>query len=169
MSDLYTEIIVKRKKTAKDTILKALLIAVTVLAVLAALFTTLGIFAFIAAVVLVIVDFIFIPTFDVEFEYLYVNGELDIDKIMSKQKRKRVYSADVKNLEIMAPTKSHALDAYNRRQDLKTLDFSSRDEQNQSYTMIIKGEKGLERVLFEPNEVILKDMKRMAPREVSLY
>lgn len=169
MSDLYTEIIVKRKKTPKDTILKALLIAATVLAVLAALFTTLGLIAFIVAVALGIADFFLIPTFDVEFEYLYVNGELDIDKIMSKQKRKRVYSADIKNLELLAPTNSHALDSYNRRQDLKTLDFSSRDEQNKSYTMIIKGEKGLERVIFEPNEIILKDMKRVAPREVNLY
>lgn len=169
MSDLYTEIIVKRKKTAKDTILKALLIALTVLAVLAALFTTLGLIAFVVAVVLAIADYFLIPTFDLEFEYLYVNGELDIDKIMSKQKRKRVYSADIKKLEIMAPTKSHALDSYNRRQDLKTYDFSSRDEQNSSYTMIIKGEKGLERVIFEPNDVILKDMKRIAPREVNLY
>ena len=169
MSDLYTAIIVKRKKTPKDTILKALLIAATVLAVLAALFTTLGLIAFIVAVALGIADFFLIPTFDVEFEYLYVNGELDIDKIMSKQKRKRVYSVDIKNLELLAPTNSHALDSYNRRQDLKTLDFSSRDEQNKSYTMIVKGEKGLERVIFEPNEVILKDMKRVAPREVNLY
>lgn len=169
MSDLYTEIIVKRKKTAKDTILKALLIAATVLAVLAALFTTLGLIAFVVVIVLGIADFFLIPTFDVEYEYLYVNGELDVDKIMSKQKRKRVYSADVKNLEILAPTKSHALDSYNHRQDLKTYDFSSGDEQNQSYTMVIKGEKGLERVIFEPNDVILHDMKRMAPREVNLY
>lgn len=80
-----------------------------------------------------------------------------------------MYSVDIKNLELLAPTNSHALDSYNRRQDLKTLDFSSRDEQNKSYTMIVKGEKGLERVIFEPNEVILKDMKRVAPREVNLY
>ncbi len=169
MSDLYTEIIVKRKTQFKDVALKILLIAVTVLAVLASLFTPLGILGFLLVVALLIADYFLLPTFDVEYEYLYVNGELDVDKIMSKQKRKRVFSADVKDLEIMAPTESHALDAYNQRSDIKTYDYSSREEENKTYTMIVKGDKEMKRVIFEPNEVILKDMKRMAPREVNLY
>lgn len=169
MSDLYTEVIVKKKTTAKDIILKSLLIAATVLAVFAMIFTTLGIAAFVAVVVLGVADYFLLPTFKVEYEYLYVNGELDVDKIMSQQKRKRVYSADIKDLEIMAPSDSHALDHYNQRNDLKTYNFSSLEEQNKTYTMIVKKEKGLERVIFEPNEVILRDMKRVAPREVNLY
>ncbi len=168
MSDLYTEVIVKRKATMKDAVLKALLIAATVLAVLAALFTAAGMIGFLVAVALLIADYFLIPTFDVEFEYLYVNGELDVDKIMSKQKRKRVYSADIKELEIMAPSNSHALDSYNHNGNLKTYDFSSKEADHKTYTMIIKGEKELQRVIFEPNDVILKDMKRVAPREVNI-
>lgn len=40
------------------------------------------------ALVLGIVDYIFIPKLSVEFEYLYVNGELDIDRIYSQSRRK---------------------------------------------------------------------------------
>ena len=87
---------------------------------------------------------------------------------MSKQKRKRVYSMDVKKLELMAPSNSHVLDYHNQNKNLKILDFSSGEEGAKTYTMIIKGEKGMEKVIFEPNDVIVKDMKRIAPREVNL-
>ena len=38
------------------------------------------------ALVLGIVDYIFIPKLSVEFEYLYVNGELDIDSLSEQLK-----------------------------------------------------------------------------------
>lgn len=166
MSDLYTELIVKRKKTAADTLKKALLIAGTVIGALA--FITMGIIGLIILVVFAVADYFLLPTFDVEYEYIYVNGELDVDKIMSKQKRKRVYSMDAQKLELMAPSNSHVLDYHNQNKNIKTLDFSSGEEGAKTYTMIVQGEKGLERVIFEPNEVIIKDMKRIAPREVNL-
>ncbi len=168
MSDLYTEVIVKRKATARDGICKILLIALTALSAVAAFLLPLGIIGFLVFVAFCVADYFLLPTFDVEFEYLYVNGELDVDKIYSKQKRKRVYRCDLKGLEILAPSTSHALDYYNQNKGIKTYDFSSREEGAKTYTMILKGEKELERVIFEPNEVILRDMKRMAPREVNL-
>lgn len=166
MSDLYTELIVKRKKTAADTVKKALLIAGTVVGVLA--FFTMGIIGLVILVAFGVADYFLLPTFDVEYEYIYVNGELDVDKIMSKQKRKRVYSMDIKKLELMAPSNSHVLDYHNQNKNLKTLDFSSGEEGAKTFTMIVKGEKGMEKVIFEPNDVIVKDMKRIAPREVNL-
>lgn len=168
MSDLYTEVIVKRKATAGDTIKKSLLIAGTALSAFAFFFTPLGILAVLLLAGFALADYFLLPNFNVEYEYLYVNGELDIDKIMSKQKRKRVFSMDIKNLEILAPSQSHALDHYNRSRDLKTFDFSSREESHKTYTMVVKGEKGMQKVIFEPNDVILNDMKRVAPREVNL-
>ena len=55
------------------------------------------------ALVLGIVDYIFIPKLSVEFEYLYVNGELDIDRIYSQSRRKRAASYELSNMEILAP------------------------------------------------------------------
>lgn len=168
MSDLYTEVIVKKRTTASDTVKKVLLIAATVVCALGAVFTTLGLIALIPLVALIVADYFLLPSFDVEYEYLYVNGELDVDKIMSKQKRKRVYKMDIKSLELLAPSNSHELDYYNNKKDLKVYDFSSQEEGAKTYTMIVKGEKSLEKVIFEPNDIILKDMKRVAPREVNI-
>ncbi len=35
--------------------------------------------------------YIDVPQSDVEYEYLFVNGDLDIDKIMNKARRKRCF------------------------------------------------------------------------------
>ena len=94
MSDLYIELLVKKKKTSTDTLLKVLMIGATVIFVLGGiLFNPI---ILLLAVVMGVVDYFKLPSLDLEYEYLYVNGELDIDKIMSKQKRKRVGSYDMK-------------------------------------------------------------------------
>ena len=101
MSDLYIELLVKKKKTSTDTLLKVLMIGATVIFVLGGiLFNPI---ILLLAVVMGVVDYFKLPSLDLEYEYLYVNGELDIDKIMSKQKRKRVGSYDMKKVEIVAP------------------------------------------------------------------
>lgn len=169
MSDLYSEVIVKKKKTAKDTLCKAGLIILTVLAVFSALIGLLGLISLLILVAVGVLDYFIWPTLDVEYEYLYVNGELDVDKIMSKQKRKRVYSCDLKKLELMAPSNSHELDYQKNNKNIQVLDFSSMDENAKTYTAIIPGEKGTQMLIFEPNETMVKDLKNKKPREVKLY
>ena len=165
MSDLYSELLVKKERTIKDKLVKGGLIALVVICALVGIVMP---FLFFVAIALGIAAYFIIPGTDLEFEYLFVNGELDIDKIMSKQKRKRVFSGDVSSLELLAPTQSHELDHYRSRSDIKKNDFSSGKKDARTYTMILKKEKGMELVVFEPSDVMLNDMKRMAPREVHL-
>ncbi len=160
MNDFYTEQLVKQKPTGKTMAIKAALIALCVLAVLAMFVIPFGYF------ITVIVIFIVVTVFkrlDLEFEYLYINGDLDIDKIMGQQNRKRVFSTNVKEIEIMAPISYAELKPYER---LKKLDFSSGLENQKVYGLVAnhKGETVL--VLFEPNETIIKGMRYLAPRKV---
>ena len=163
MSESYVELLVKKKKTPKDSILKGLMIAGVVILVLIGLVIPL---VLIAAIALGVLAYFKMPGLDLEFEYLYVNGELDIDKIMSKVKRKRVGSFDISKAEMVAPVKSHELDYYRQSKDLKVVDCSSGEENANVYGMVIKDEKGMKMVLFEPNQEILDDMRRIAPRKV---
>ena len=163
MSESYVELLVKKKKTPKDSILKGLMIAGIVILVLIGLVIPL---VLIAASALGVLAYFKMPGLDLEFEYLYVNGELDIDKIMSKVKRKRVGSFDISKAEMVAPVKSHELDYYRQSKDLKVVDCSSGEDHANVYGMVIKDEKGMKLVLFEPNQEILDDMRRIAPRKV---
>ena len=162
MSESYVELLVKKKKTPKDSILKGLMIAGIVILVLIGLVIPL---VLIAAIALGVLAYFKMPGLDLEFEYLYVNGELDIDKIMSKVKRKRVGSFDISKAEMVAPVKSHELDYYRQSKDLKVVDCSSGEDHANVYGMVIKDEKGMKLVLFEPNQEILDDMRRIAPRK----
>ena len=163
MSESYVELLVKKKKTPKDSILKGLMIAGIVILVLIGLVIPL---VLIAAIALGVLAYFKMPGLDLEFEDLYVNGELDIDKIMSKVKRKRVGSFDISKAEMVAPVKSHELDYYRQSKDLKVVDCSSGEDHANVYGMVIKDEKGMKLVLFEPNQEILDDMRRIAPRKV---
>ena len=69
MSDLYTEVLVKKQQTGKDKAIKGVLIFFTVL--FAAAGIMMNPLILLLALVLGIVDYIFIPKLSVEFEYLY--------------------------------------------------------------------------------------------------
>ncbi len=166
MSDLYQEILIQRETPFVNKLIKAALIVFTVLLVIVAFL--LHPLLLVAAVIFGCVSFFYlIPKLEVEYEYLYVNGELDIDVIYSKQKRKKVASYNVNDLEILAPERSHALDAY-RNRNLKVRDFSSGKEGAKTYLFVFNTDKGQEMLKAEPGEIILNDMRRLAPRKVNL-
>lgn len=166
MSDTYREILVKKKTTAQDQAKKVCLIGATVLCFVAGIVVTP--LLLLAGVAMCVACYFLLPGFDLEYEYLYVNGELDIDKIMSKQKRKKCASYNMENLEILAPSNSHALDSF-RNKNLKVRDFTSMEPQVPSYTLVFNEDKGQEMVKVEIDEAIVSDIRRMAPRKVCQF
>lgn len=135
MSDLYTEVLVKKQQTGKDKVIKGVLIFFTVL--FAAAGIMMNPLILLLALVLGIVDYIFIPKLSVEFEYLYVNGELDIDRIYSQSRRKRAASYELSNMEILAPYQSHQLDSYKKKPEYQTLQLFIRNRRTGPQTVCI--------------------------------
>ena len=163
MNDLYKEILIKKRATGTDTLKKAGLIALTALLALGGLF--IHPLLLIAAVAAGALTWFIVTGLDLEYEYLYVNGDLDIDKIMNKQRRKRAASYTVETMELIAPTGSHELDQYSQRAALK--DFTSGDPDAKSYTAVYAGEGGLQMVKLELDDEVIADLRRIAPRKVS--
>lgn len=163
MSDLYREILVKRTTPAADRIKQGGLIGLTV-ACLAGSLLFMPLLP--AGIVLAVVTFFLFPRFDLEYEYLYVNGDIDVDKIMSKQKRKHCASYSLENLEMMAPTGSHALDSCKNSAGIQVRDFTSLQPGTPSYTLVFNREGRKELVKLELDETVVQDMRRMAPRKV---
>ena len=167
MGDSYREILVKRETTMGDKLKKAALIGFTALFFVAGIMIT-PIFL-IAGLVLAVVSYVLIPRMDLEFEYLYVNGELDIDKIMSKQKRKKCGSYDMNLMEIMAPSNSHALDSYKNKQGAKVKDYTSGKPDVPSYMLVFNLDNGQEIIKVDLDEAMVGDIRRIAPRKVQQY
>ena len=166
MGDLYSELLVKKDKTAKDSLLKYGLIVLTVLAVFAGLIITP--LALIIAVALGIACYFVIPKTDVEYEYLFINGDFDIDMIMSKTKRKKVKSFKLSESDLAAPLDSHRMDYYNGNQNMKVLDFSSGNPEHKRFGVITRLDGNLCKIILEPDEALAKAMKNSAPSKVFL-
>ena len=166
MGDLYSELLVKKDKTAKDSLLKYGLIVLTVLAVFAGLIITP--LALIIAVALGIACYFVIPKTDVEYEYLFINGDFDIDMIMSKTKRKKVKSFKLSESDLAAPLDSHRMDYYNGNQKMKVMDFSSGIEDHKRYAMITRDGGETCKVILELDDALANTMKNSAPSKVFL-
>lgn len=160
MSDYYTEQLIKKQTTMKDICVKILLILAVVMSVLIVFLFPLGIILPVAVIVAAV---IFFRRLDVEYEYLYVNGDLDIDKIMHKAKRKRLFSMSVNDLELLAPVDAVELRQYQRA---KTYDYTSCSGQGKVYALVVAERGQTKKILFEPNETIIEGFYLLAPRKV---
>ena len=161
MGDNYTEQLVRQNATSQTKVKRLALVAVLSVMVTAT-------FAIPMLFTLTFAYAIFLgciwKRFNLEYEYIYYNGDIDIDVIKGMIKRKRLFSVNVKTLEVLAPTGSIELQQY---KNVKTYDCSS-NTGNKTYEMVfVKSEKTV-KVIFEPNETILNGMRMFAPRKVFL-
>lgn len=161
MSEGYVECLVARKSSVVMTFLKILLIMLTVVFVIIGMRLLPGL---LVAVVTGIGAYFAYMNADIEYEYLYLDKEISIDKVMAKSRRKKAGSYSVDQMEILAPLNSHRLDSYKNR-NTKTLDYSSgmASQPEKRYMMVCNGDV---KVIIEPNEEMIKAIQNVAPRKV---
>lgn len=161
MSESYVECLVKAKPSFVGKAGKVLLIVLTVI---------LGLGGFVAfplylAAIATGVGAYFVNIFtDIEYEYLYLDKEIVIDKVMAKSRRKRVATYSLDRVEIFAPVRSYRLDNYKNRQ-VKVKDYSIGEELKPDLRYVMYYEGG-EKILLSPSEQMVKIMKNAAPRKV---
>ncbi len=165
MNQLYAEAGVKKKDTAASMGLRLLVIFGIIVGFLC-LF--LGQVLGIVGVVLIVGMFYVYPKLNVEYEYVFVDGQLDFDRISGKAKRKNLLRIDFEQVEIMAPMSSHALDSYTQVK-LEVKNFSSGDKESKPYAIIANVENKKLKILFEPNEKMLSMIKQKSPRKLAAY
>ena len=162
MSDTYVECLVKAKQRG---IFKFLSVLLTILAVI--FFFSMFFLSYIGLLLMAIAGvgayFLKMNT-DLEYEYLYLDKELVVDKVMAKSKRKRVASYSLSRMEIVAPIRSYHLDNYKNRQ-VKVKDYSVGEELKPDLRYAIYYEGG-EKILFNPSPELVKALQNAAPRKV---
>ncbi|MBO5208893.1 MAG: hypothetical protein J6B68_06055 [Lachnospiraceae bacterium] len=161
VSETYVECLVAKKPNFGTRLLKTLLIMLTVCFVLIGMLFAPG---FLIAIVTGIGAYFAYMNADIEYEYLYLDKEITIDKVMAKSKRKKAATYDINHMDILAPVNSHRLDSYKNRNG-KIADYSSGtvEQPDKRYMMVLDGEV---RVIFEPNEEMIKAIQTIAPRKV---
>ena len=163
MSDAYVECLVKAKSSVWGTVLKYVLYILTAAAVVLYFLTGILLLLLVAVAAGVGAYFVTANT-DIEYEYLYLDKELTIDKVIAKSKRKRVAVYQLDRMEILAPVKSYHLDNYKNR-TVKEKDYSIgyEDQPDKRYAMYYEGG---EKLILSPSEEMIKVMRNVAPRKV---
>ena len=163
MNDSYKELMVKKESGLKEKLLRVVCLIPTIFLGLLTLLTG-NMIIFIIVIALGVLCYFVFQWTDIEYEYLYLDKEISIDKIMAKTRRKKVTTIDVDKIEIMAPEKSYQLDSYRNRQ-VKVTDLSAGHDlpEEKLYWVFYEGNQ---KFLMNFTEDFVKTIKGIAPRKV---
>lgn len=165
--DVFKEQMIAVKPNSKTKMKKTLIIVAGI--IIAAVGMIFG-GSFIGPIVVVAVLFggsYLIKGMNLEYEYILTNNELDIDKIMNKERRKRIFTIDFKGISVMA----HIDDGVRKpefERAQKTIDISSGEKGPNTYVIVFMNENDLTQLILEPNEEMQQAMFRQAPSKVYL-
>lgn len=163
MNETYAEWLVKRKVPFYAYILNAVLGLITAVCVLLAMTT--GVLAVILMFAAGFVTYLSYRNTRVEFEYLYVSGQLSIDRILGKAIRKKAFECTMEEIQVIAPSDSYVLNDY-KDSTARVLDCSSHMDGAKTYTAIIRKGGDTTKLIFEPNDKMLQCFRQTAPRKV---
>ncbi len=159
MDSIFIEQLVKHNYTKKDNKTRMIVLIVTALFILLWLALP-TVVAKIFMITLTIIIAVLVMNFflNKEYEYSFVDGELDIDIIYNKSRRRRVFTGSVVEFEIMAH--------YNDNEHLKfyerfpARDFSAGKISESTYVFVTayKGKKA--RFIIDPKEELLEAIRR---------
>lgn len=178
LEDVFMERIVRRKKDAMFYLKVVMVIATAFL-----LATTLSWIVLAISVLSFLLPLLLagcgygawwvITSLDLEFEYIVTNGEIDIDSIIHRRKRKRVFSGRSKDFEIMARLDSdefreaaRMMEKDQRAKNIKILDCSAVPGRATNWYFIANYKSNRLLVVFEPDERMLVNLKRFSPSKV---
>lgn len=153
---LYEQLVVRRPK-AYDLPVRILVILVIV-AVAVFGMPFLGLLAFVIAVILAVIAYYFIfSRLNVEYEYMILNHDLQIDAIYNRAKRKRLQSIDIQGAEIIAPKGSPRLNSY--KPD-KVYDYTSGNPSGKAYAIMIPKDQKNVCIYIEPDAKMVDHMSQ---------
>lgn len=165
--DIFLEKIIKRKKTIADGLV---IISIVLSAIIVILFITALQFIQAFAPLLIVgvgyLAYILIRNRNIEYEYIVTNGDLDIDMIIAQRKRKRVFTGNCKDFEIVAKMTSGQ---YNNSYDsIKKRINAVTAMDSQDVYFLVSAKDGGEKVLifFEPHAKMVESFKKYIPRKV---
>ncbi|MBR6790742.1 MAG: hypothetical protein IKM31_07750 [Oscillospiraceae bacterium] len=168
--DVIVEYIVKRKNTGKDLILQILILIASVTLALVLLAAGFLILPSLMPILTLLAmgaiygGYLLFTQYNVEYEYIFVNGEMDIDKIIARRKRKRLVTVNARHFESFGIYKAaeHANVQYANR----IYACGSMNDPGNFYAVVNHARLGRTLLVFSPNDRILNALKTYIPRQV---
>lgn len=166
MSDVFVEYLVVKKNTGKDMLIKSGLFLVAVLiSILCFIFlfpTGLGSIGLLLIVGVIYGAYYVGSLLNKEYEYIVTNGEMDVDCIMARRKRKRLITVKCKDFEAIGPYDP----AKHQNANYKTRIIACDSEASKNVWYCVVQHKSLGRtlVVFNATARILEAFRTFLPR-----
>lgn len=157
METIYFDEIHKRGTDGLSVLYKLLLIVGCVLVCPVAMLLA-GQFGAILVAAIIYGVYLLFRKMNKEFEYIYTNGEVDIDVIYGRATRRRMITLKPREIEIMAKVGGLYESYKNNRQIQKHLDFSDGNKNN-SYFVVVNSNNLKKLILISPSERLLEHWK----------
>ena len=161
MNDILYEHTIKHTLSQKEKLENVSILVAGIASIFVSLVVLRGLFFIAVAVILLIEYFVLLPGRSIEIEYSFFDNVLEISYIYNKEKRKTKLEIDMRNAETIAPTDSEKIREYHPQ---KELDFSSGEENRDTYSIMVRLGNQLTQVIVEPDEkmrLLLKKAVRM--------
>ena len=101
----------------------------------------------------------------IEYDYLYMGSEIEIDAVLNQSKRVRKMVIQMDNVKAIAPEHSHALDRFTSQGSIAVKDFTDGDTDKTHYVLIMEEKNRMIKVVLEPNQHMV-DMLRANNKEI---
>ncbi len=168
--DNFAEQLVKKNETSSDKTRRMLMTtggtAGTVILALFGFLTlgnpVLSFLGFILAMGAGYGTFFLVQSSHVEYEYAFTNGELDIDKIIAKRKRKSLLSIEVNKFTDFGKYS----DDIEETAEMTVVISSDNIASHEYYADFQHEVYGLTRLVFSPDERMIDNIKRFLPANV---
>ncbi|SNX53431.1 DUF6106 family protein [Thermoanaerobacterium sp. RBIITD] len=164
--DIFIEKLVKRQKTSKDTwtVVGLILAAIIVVFFIIPMIPIVKNFILFFILAIPFFAYFVIRSRNIEYEYAFTNGELDVDKIIAESRRKKILSIDCKDFEIAAKLNS---DEYtNEYKNIPNrIEAVSSMSSPDVYFAVFENNGKRTILFFEPNDRMIDAMWRYIPRK----
>lgn len=162
ISDVCAEYLVKHKIGAKEIILQALIVLLAAGISFAGMFFLGGPIGALITVLVIYGAYYLITSFFLEYECIFTNGDLDVDKIINQRKRERLCTVKCENVELF---KLYRPEEHVGKEYQTKIIAVADEKSNDNYCVVatIK-DKGRSLVVFTPDEKIIDSMKKFIPR-----
>lgn len=101
-----------------------------------------------------------------EYEYTYYDGDLRFAKIRNKAKRKKIAYLSMDDVLTIAPKGDRSIYKYENDRSVTVKNIASGNAGAKFYEAVCKGENGITRYEFEPDEDMLNAIMVKYPRSV---
>ncbi len=161
--DTFFEQLLKIKLTGKAKAIIVAIIAIDALIVAALLYFSFFLapaFMFLIVVAAIYGGYKLISLLKIEYEYIYTNGDLDVDKIVAQNSRKRIVSIKCSEIEKYGEYKGQPAPSSVKN----TFIFCNPDSEGQVYIIAKDRNLGMVMMVLAPDERLRTELEKAVPR-----